>query len=569
MADNPMLKFVGLPQAYPAKRAPELRAEDFREIADRYPVPDAEAQAARCSQCGVPYCSVHCPLHNHIPDWLRLTAEGRLREAYELSNATSTMPEICGRICPQDRLCEGNCVIEFSGHGAVTIGSVEKFITDTAWEEGWVEPLRPGRPTGQSVGVIGAGPAGLTAAEYLRAAGHEVHVYDRHDRAGGLLTYGIPGFKLEKEVVMRRIARLEEGGIVFHLGADVGGALPFAQLRAKHDALLIATGVYKARGIRVPVAFSSPLVGEDQGGGRPASAGQKTLAAEESLLASPAKAAAAPPTQPSPTRGEGYVHGIVEALDYLIASNRKGFGDRVPAFDNGALDAAGKHVVVIGGGDTAMDCVRTAIRQGAASVKCLYRRDRANMPGSQREVAHAEEEGVEFIWLSAPEAFEAAENGWVCAVRASRMRLGAADASGRRAPEPEPGSGFRLEADLVIKALGFDPEELPAMFGTPELGVTRWGTLRIDHQSMMTSLDGVFAAGDIVRGASLVVWAIRDGRDVAEKMQAWLKAKAKVSARRKRWRREAEGLGSRGDQAERGRGVRSSRGRPPVRQPPR
>jgi len=227
------------------------------------------------------------------------------------------------------------------------------------------------------------------------------------------------------------------------------------------------------------------------------------------------------------------VNGIVEALDYLIASNRKGFGDRVPAFDSGALNAEGKHVVVIGGGDTAMDCVRTAVRQGAASVKCLYRRDRANMPGSQREVAHAEEEGVEFLWLCAREAFEAAENCWVSGVRATRMRLGAADASGRRMPEPDAEGGFRLDADLVIKALGFDPEELPAIFGTPELGVTRWGTLRIDHQSMMTSLDGVFAAGDIVRGASLVVWAIRDGRDVAEKMHAWLKTKAVTLKERK------------------------------------
>ncbi|NNM76585.1 NAD(P)-dependent oxidoreductase [Sphingomonas sp. ID1715] len=479
MGDNPMLKFVHTSQAYPAKRPAELRAEDFREIADRYATPSAEEQSARCSQCGVPYCSIHCPLHNHIPDWLRLTAEGRLREAYELSNATSSMPEICGRICPQDRLCEGNCVIEFSGHGAVTIGSVERFITDKAWDEGWVEPLVPGRARGASVGIIGAGPAGLTAAEYLRRAGYDVHVYDRHDRAGGLLTYGIPGFKLEKHVVMRRIARLEEGGIVFHLGADVGGALPFAELRNRHDALLIATGVYKARAIKAP--------GVDAG-------------------------------------------GVVEALDYLIASNRKSFGDQVPAFDSGALDAQGRHVVVIGGGDTAMDCVRTAIRQGAASVKCLYRRDRANMPGSQREVAHAEEEGVEFIWLSAPDGFEIAENGWVAGVRASRMRLGAADASGRRMPEPEPDSGFHLQADLVIKALGFDPEPLPAMFGTPELGVTRWGTLRVDHKSMMTSLDGVFAAGDIVRGASLVVWGIRDGRDVAEKMHEWLKARAAAPA---------------------------------------
>ena len=474
MGDNPMLKFVERPQVYPDKRSSDLRAEDFREIADRYPTSGAEEQSARCSQCGVPYCSIHCPLHNHIPDWLRLTAEGRLREAYELSNATSTMPEICGRICPQDRLCEGNCVIEFSGHGAVTIGAVERFITDKAWDEGWVEPLVPGPARGQSVGIVGAGPAGLTAAEYLRIAGYDVHVYDRHDRAGGLLTYGIPGFKLEKHVVIRRIDRLAEGGIVFHQSADVGGALPFADLRGRHDALLVATGVYKAR------ALSNSGADGD---------------------------------------------GVVEALDYLIASNRKGFGDRVPAFESGALDAQGKHVVVVGGGDTAMDCVRTAIRQGAASVKCLYRRDRANMPGSQREVGHAEEEGVEFIWLSGPEAFELNDSGTVTAVRASRMRLGAADAGGRRAPEPEPGSDFTLQADLVIKALGFDPEELPAMFGTPELGVTRWGTLRVDHKSMMTSLDGVFAAGDIVRGASLVVWGIRDGRDVAEKMHAWMKAR--------------------------------------------
>jgi glutamate synthase (NADPH/NADH) small chain len=247
-----MLKFVGVTQAYPAKRDAQQRAEDFREIADRYGVPAAEEQSARCSQCGVPYCSVHCPLHNHIPDWLRLTAEGRLREAYELSNATSTMPEICGRICPQDRLCEGNCVIEFSGHGAVTIGSVEKFITDTAWENGWVEPIVPGPARGQSVGIIGAGPAGLTAAELLRVAGYEVHIYDRHDRAGGLLTYGIPGFKLEKPVVMRRVDRLKAGGIVFHEGFEVGREAGLEELRTRHDAILVATGVYKARGLAAP-----------------------------------------------------------------------------------------------------------------------------------------------------------------------------------------------------------------------------------------------------------------------------------------------------------------------------
>ena len=471
MANDSLLKFVDREQAYPTKRTAEDRADDFREIADRYAVVAAEDQAGRCSQCGVPYCSVHCPLHNHIPDWLRLTAEGRLREAYEMSNATSTMPEICGRICPQDRLCEGNCVIEFTGHGAVTIGSVEKFITDTAWENGWVEPLVPGPARGASVGVIGAGPAGLTAAEYLRGHGYEVHVYDRHDRAGGLLTYGIPGFKLEKPVVMRRVARLKAGGIIFHEGFAVGEDATLDVLRRRHDAVLIATGVYRARALDVPGAAD---------------------------------------------------RGIVAALDFLIASNRKGFGDAVPAFDDGTLDAAGKDVVVIGGGDTAMDCVRTAIRQGARSVKCLYRRDRANMPGSQREVAHAEEEGVEFIWLSAPAAFEA--DG---VVRARRMRLGAADATGRRAPEPDPLGDFTLQADLVIKALGFDAEDLPALFGAPELGVSRWGTVLVDGKTLMTSLDGVFAAGDIVRGASLVVWAIRDGRDVASAMHKWLKAKAK------------------------------------------
>jgi glutamate synthase (NADPH/NADH) small chain len=475
VAKDPMLKFVSKPQAYPEKRAAKLRAEDFAEIANRYAPDAAVDQASRCSQCGVPYCSVHCPLHNHIPDWLRLTAEGRLREAFEMSNLTSTMPEICGRICPQDRLCEGNCVIEFSGHGAVTIGSVEKYITDTAWEQGWVEPLAPGKPLGQSVGIIGAGPAGLTAAEYLRVAGYDVHVYDRHDRAGGLLTYGIPGFKLEKPVVMRRVERLAAGGIVFHANFEVGRDASLDDLRAKHDAVLIATGVYAAREIAVP------------GTGAP---------------------------------------GVEAALDYLIASNRKSFGDDVPDFDNGRFDAAGKNVVVIGGGDTAMDCVRTAVRQGAKSVKCLYRRDRENMPGSQNEVKNAEEEGVEFVWLSAPKAFEGTAH--VSGVIAHKMRLGAPDAGGRRTPEVEPDSDFHLPADLVIKALGFDPEDLPVLFGAPDLNATRWGTLRVDHRNMMTNLDGVFAAGDIVRGASLVVWGIRDGRDVTEHMHRYLRQKAKA-----------------------------------------
>ena len=470
-----MLKFVGTAQRYPARRPAEARARDFAEIAHRYAREEGEAQAARCSQCGVPYCAVHCPLGNHIPDWLRLAAEDRLQEAYELASLTSTMPEICGRICPQDRLCEGNCVIESAGHGAVTIGAVEKFITDTAWENGWVAPLLPGASSGRSVAIIGAGPAGLSAAEYLRLQGHEVTVYDRHDRAGGLLMYGIPGFKLEKPVVQRRIDRLAAGGVRFSLGFAVGRDATLAELRARHDAVLIATGVYRPRAIDVPGA-----------------------------------------------RAEG----VIEALDYLIASNRKGLGDAVAAFDAGTLDARGRHVVVVGGGDTAMDCVRTALRQGAASVRCLYRRDRANMPGSPREVAHAEEEGAEFIWLSAPAGFEGDP---VARVRVERMRLGAPDASGRRAPEPDPAGGVTIEAGMVIKALGFDAEDLPRLFGAAELRVTRWGTVLVDAATMMTSVPGVFAAGDIVRGASLVVWAVRDGRDVAEKIGQYLAAETRGS----------------------------------------
>ncbi|MFX4220384.1 MAG: NAD(P)-dependent oxidoreductase [Thalassobaculum sp.] len=472
MTTDRMLKFVGTEKRMPAKRAADDRRSDFGEIYAEFDPAGAAEQAGRCSQCGVPYCQVHCPLQNNIPDWLMLTAEGRLEEAYEISSATNNFPEICGRICPQDRLCEGNCVIE-KGFQSVTIGSVEKYITETAFENGWVKPVRPVRERDESIGIIGGGPGGLAAAEQLRKRGYQVHVYDRYDRMGGLMIYGIPNFKLEKEVVERRTALLADGGVTYHANTEIGRDVTLDELRERHSAVLIATGVYKARDIQCP--------------------------------------------------GVG-LGNIYPALDYLTASNRKGLGDAVPEFDDGTLDAKGKKVVVIGGGDTAMDCVRTAIRQGAETVTCVYRRDKTNMPGSQREVANAEEEGVMFEWLAAPEAFVG--DGAVDGVRCQRIHLGVPDATGRQTPQVIEGSSFTIECDMAIKALGFDPEDLPTLFGADDLKVSRWGTIGIDFKTMMTSLDGVFAAGDIVRGASLVVWAVRDGRDAADRIHDYLAAKA-------------------------------------------
>lgn len=476
MAKEPMLKFVNVARDMPEKRDAGDRKGDFLEIYGDFIADKAEEQASRCSQCGVPYCQSHCPLHNNIPDWLRLTASGRLKEAYEVSQATNAFPEICGRICPQDRLCEGNCVIEQSGHGTVTIGSVEKYITDTAWENGWVETIKPAVERTETVGIIGSGPGGVAAADRLRRAGLQVTVYERSDRAGGLLTYGIPGFKLEKDVVMRRIDQLKDSGVEFVLNCNVGEDITFDALREKHDAVLIATGVYKSRDLKGPGAGAE---------------------------------------------------GIVRALDYLTASNKVSFGDTVAEYDSGELNASGKKVVVIGGGDTAMDCVRTAIRQGATSVKCLYRRDRANMPGSQRETQNAEEEGVEFVWLAAPKGFAGDP---VTGVMVQKMRLGAPDASGRQSPEVIDGADYVEEADLVIKALGFEPEELPKLWNADGLEVTRWGTVLADFKTHETKLPGVYACGDIQRGASLVVWAIRDGREAADAIVEQVNAAASVAA---------------------------------------
>ena len=469
-----MLKFVKIDQENPSKISAEKRVKSFDEIYARYASEKAEEQASRCSQCGVPFCQVHCPLHNNIPDWLKMTAEGRLQEAYEISSSTNNMPEVCGSICPQDRLCEGNCVIEQSGHGTVTIGAVEKFLTNTAWENNWIKPIVPKTELKETIGIIGAGPAGLAAAEQLRKQGFQITIYDRYDRAGGLLIYGIPNFKLEKDVVLRRIKHLKDSKIKIIHNFEVGKNAKLAELKMKHDAILIATGVYKPREINL--------------------------------------------------KGSN-LKNIYPAMEFLTASNKKGLGDAVKEFDNGNLNCENKNIVVIGGGDTAMDCVRTAIRQKAKNVSCLYRRDKENMPGSAREVLNAEEEGVKFIWLSSPKLFTGDKK--VESVLVQKMKLGEPDTSGRQRPEIIPGKEEIIKADIVIKALGFDAEDIPTLFNEPELEVTKWGTIKADLKTLKTNIRGVFAAGDIVRGASLVVWAIRDGRDAAEAISDYLSNKRK------------------------------------------
>ena len=464
--------FVVQPRRLP-KTAASVRVQDFGEIIVKPTPENLEVQAGRCTDCGVPFCQNACPLQNNIPDWLGLSAEDELREAWKIASATSTMPEICGRICPQDRLCEGSCTLNQSGWEAVTIGSVEAFIGDTAFDNGWVEPIRPTHERGESVAIVGAGPAGMAAADRLRTAGYQVTVYDRHDRPGGLLIYGIPGFKLEKHVVQRRVDRLAEGGVQFVLGCEIGKDVTLTELRQRHDVVLLAMGVYQPR------ILSAPGRGPDS---------------------------------------------TVAALSYLTHQNRRDLGD---AEQDGWHEARGKRVVVIGGGDTAMDCVRTAVRQGAASVTCLYRRDRENMPGSAREVVNAEEEGVVFEWLGAPKAL-LSQGDTVTGVRAARMQLTEAAPGQRRDIVPVPGADFDIPADIVIEALGFSPEPFAAH--EPDLRLRDDGTIKVGSVSFATSLPGVFAAGDAVRGASLVVWAVREGQDAAAEIDRYFKTRTEEVA---------------------------------------
>ena len=464
-----MLEFFKKKQVGPSKTVSEKRIKDFQEIYNSFSDGQSVDQASRCSQCGIPYCQIHCPLNNNIPDWLKYIAEDRLEEAYEISSSTNAFPEVCGRVCPQDRLCEGNCVVEKAGFGSITIGSLEKHITETAWEKGWIKPIVSSKKQNQKVAIIGSGPAGLAAATYLIEYGYDVEVFEKNDRIGGLMIYGIPNFKLDKSVVIRRHEWLKESGVIFHTNCEVGKDITFDDLEKNFDAILISTGVYKARSLDL---------------------------------------------------NTNKVNNSVPALDYLIESNRVGLGDTPSSNLN--LNAKNKKVIVIGGGDTAMDCVRTAVRQKASDVICLYRRNKENMPGSAREVENAEQEGVNFKWLSVPSEI-IQQNDIASSLVYKIAELGEVDESGRRSPV-DTDIKETLNSDLIIEALGFQPENINEKFNT-NLNLTGWGTIKVDFNKFQTSNPKVFAAGDIVRGASLVVWAIHDGREVAKTIQHYLENK--------------------------------------------
>jgi glutamate synthase (NADPH/NADH) small chain len=460
MAAKNVMQFLDLPRQDPVKAAVEIRLHDFREIYGQFKADQAAAQSGRCLDCGNPYCEWKCPVHNYIPNWLRLVQEGNLFEAAELSHRTNSLPEICGRICPQDRLCEGSCTLE-DGFGAVTIGSIEKYITDEAVKQGWRPDMSGVVATGKRVAVVGAGPAGLGCADVLARNGVKPIVFDRYGEVGGLLTFGIPPFKLEKEVVRTRREILEGMGVEFRLNIDVGRDIPFAQLLAEYDAVFLGMGAYTA-----------------MRGGFPGEA----------------------------------LPGVVQALPYLIANVRRVMG--IETDPSQFIDMRGQRVVVLGGGDTAMDCNRTSVRQQASRVTCVYRRDEANMPGSRREVANAKEEGVRFLFNRQP--VEIVGNGKVEGVRLVETRLGPPDAKGRRAPEVVAGSEEVLPADRVLIAFGFRPSPEPWF---QEFGIGLLGDGRVDtseDRQFRTGNPKVFAGGDMVRGSDLVVTAVFEGRQAAE-----------------------------------------------------
>jgi glutamate synthase (NADPH/NADH) small chain len=462
------LHFIELPRQDPRKLPFETRVRQWNEIYGQYDARGASAQAARCIQCGNPYCEWKCPVHNYIPNWLKLIAEGNLFEAAELSHRTNSLPEICGRICPQDRLCEGACTLN-DGFGAVTIGAIEKYITDEALRAGWRPDISDIKDTGKRVAVIGAGPAGLGCADVLVRNGVKAIVYDRYPEVGGLLTFGIPPFKLEKEIVQTRRTLMEEMGVEFVLNTDIGRDVPFARLLEQYDAVFLGLGAY--------TYMKGGFPGED-------------------------------------------LPGVYEALPYLIASCKRVMG--LEQDPKAYVDLVGQRVAVLGGGDTAMDCVRTAVRQGALPVRCIYRRDETNMPGSRREVANAKEEGVRFLWNRQP--LEIVGNDRVEGVKVVTTELGAPDERGRRRPEPVAGSEEIIQADAVIIAFGFRPSPAP-WFSEFGIEVDGRGHVRAGLESpfkYQTTNPKVFCGGDMVRGADLVVTAVFDGREAAEGIMDYL-----------------------------------------------
>jgi len=455
-------QFVQVPRQDPQKKPADERKKEYREIYGKFSAEQAAHQADRCLACGNPYCEWKCPVHNYIPNWLKLVAEGNIQEAAELSHRTNSLPEICGRVCPQDRLCEGACTLN-DGFGAVTIGSIEKYISDTAFSQGWRPDLSHVQDTGKRVAVIGAGPAGLGCADVLIRNGVKPIVFDRYEEIGGLLTFGIPEFKLEKEVVKNRRAVMEGMGVEFHLDTEVGKDISLPQLIEEYDAVFMGTGTY--------TFMKGGFPGED-------------------------------------------LPGVFEALPFLISNVNRCLGLEKSPTD--FINMEGKHVVVLGGGDTAMDCNRTSIRQGAKSVTCAYRRDEANMPGSKREVANAKEEGVQFLWNRQP--IEIVGNDRVEGVKVVTTQLGEPDERGRRLPEPVAGSEEIITADCVIIAFGFRPSPAGWLtevgIETDERGrVKAPGEQTYKHQ---TSNPKVFAGGDMVRGSDLVVTAVFEGRQAAE-----------------------------------------------------
>jgi glutamate synthase (NADPH/NADH) small chain len=460
MADK-NLQFLDIPRSDPAKMPVESRVQHFREIYAQFDAQGASQQAGRCLACGNPFCEWKCPVHNYIPNWLKLIQEGNLFEAAELSHKTNSLPEVCGRICPQDRLCEGACTLN-DGLGAVTIGSIEKYITDEAFRLGWTPDMSNVRPSGRRVAIVGAGPAGLGCADILVRNGVTPVVYDRYSRVGGLLTFGIPPFKLEKEVVEKRREVMQGMGVEFRLGVDVGRDVPFEQLLAEYDAVFLGMGTYRY--------VKGGFPGED-------------------------------------------LSGVHEALPYLISNINHELG--LPGSAEALVSMRGKRVVVLGGGDTGMDCNRTAVRQGAESVTCTYRRDERNMPGSRRDYKNSKEEGVEFLFNAQP--IEIVGDDAVEGVKLVQTRLGAPDARGRRVPEPIPGSERVLPADAVIIAFGFLPSP-PAWFEPHDIRLHPNGRVRVTASAdtpFQTTNPKVFAGGDMVRGSDLVVTAVFEGREAA------------------------------------------------------